>query len=183
MAKLKIKKYVNNNEKMPKAYGKTYGRIEHVDTLDTIDLAKHIQRHGSIFTRDVIVGVLEKFSMCIEELLQDGYKVKLNGLGMFKLMAESIGEENTEDFTIAKDIKQLNVRFLPERSDWSEWASKVQKENALGGTGIEFTDYYVTYEAVQGSTAKKKVYHFLDGSTVAGGGDDDGGDDGEEDRP
>ena len=32
MAKLKIKKYVNNNEKMPKAYGKTYGRIEHVDT-------------------------------------------------------------------------------------------------------------------------------------------------------
>ena len=37
MAKLKIKKYVNNNEKMPKAYGKTYGRIEHVDTLDTLD--------------------------------------------------------------------------------------------------------------------------------------------------
>ena len=60
MAKLKIKKYVNNNEKMPKAYGKTYGRIEHVDTLDTLDLAKHIQRHGSVFTRDVIVGVLEK---------------------------------------------------------------------------------------------------------------------------
>ena len=51
MAKLKIKKYVNNNEKMPKAYGKTYGRIEHVDTLDTLDLAKHIQRHGSIFAR------------------------------------------------------------------------------------------------------------------------------------
>ena len=34
-----------------KACGKTYGRIEHVDILDTLDLAKHIQRHGSIFAR------------------------------------------------------------------------------------------------------------------------------------
>jgi hypothetical protein len=180
---LKIERYINTNTHS-KSYGRTYGRVKHEKkVVDTRKLAEHIQEHGSIYTLDVILGVLAKAEKCIPELIAQGYKVKLNGLGMFKLMAESIGEENTEDFTIAKDIKQLNVRFLPERSDWSEWASKVQKENALGGTGIEFTDYYVTYEAVQGSTAKKKVYHFLDGSTVAGGGDDDGGDDGEEDRP
>jgi predicted histone-like DNA-binding protein len=129
MAKLKIKKYVNNNEKMPKAYGKTYGRIEHVDTLDTLDLAKHIQRHGSIFTRDVIVGVLEKFSMCIEELLQDGYKVKLNGLGTFYLSAKTKGEEDAEDFDTS-NIEKVSIKFMADRSKDYDWGSDVQTQRS-----------------------------------------------------
>lgn len=129
MAKLKIKKYVNNNEKMPKAYGKTYGRIEHVDTLDTLDLAKHIQRHGSIFTRDVIVGVLEKFSMCIEELLQDGYKVKLNGLGTFYLSAKTKGEADGEDFDTS-NIEKVSIKFMADRSKDYDWASDVQTQRS-----------------------------------------------------
>ena len=129
MAKLKIKKYVNNNEKMPKAYGKTYGRIEHVDTLDTLDLAKHIQRHGSIFTRDVIVGVLEKFSMCIEELLQDGYKVKLNGLGTFYLSAKTKGEADGEDFDTS-NIEKVSIKFMADRSKDYDWGSDVQTQRS-----------------------------------------------------
>ena len=129
MAKLKIKKYVNNNEKMPKAYGKTYGRIEHVDTLDTLDLAKHIQRHGSVFTRDVVVGVLEKFSMCIEELLQDGYKVKLNGLGTFYLSAKTKGEDDGEDFD-ASNIEKVSIKFMADRSKDYDWGSDVQTQRS-----------------------------------------------------
>lgn len=129
MAKLKIKKYVNNNEKMPKAYGKTYGRIEHVDTLDTLDLAKHIQRHGSVFTRDVVVGVLEKFSMCIEELLQDGYKVKLNGLGTFYLSAKTKGEEDAEDFDTS-NIEKVSIKFMADRSKDYDWGSDVQTQRS-----------------------------------------------------
>lgn len=41
MARLRIKTYKNNNSKN-NAYGKTYGRLVYVDTLDTSDLYRHI---------------------------------------------------------------------------------------------------------------------------------------------
>ena len=60
MPRLTIRKYKNNNSKNS-AYGKTYGRLVHMDTMDTSDLWRHISKHGSIFTSDVVKGVLEKF--------------------------------------------------------------------------------------------------------------------------
>ena len=138
--KLKIKKYVNNNQ-MNKGYGKTYGRIEHLETLQTRDLAKHIQKHGSIYTSDVIVGVLERFSMCIEELLQEGYKVKLNGLGTFYLSAKSSGELEAEDYDVS-NIERVQIKFLADKSKDYDWNSKSQTtrsrfqlESASAGQG------------------------------------------------
>jgi len=154
--KLKIKKYVNNNSKL-KSYGRTYGRIQHLGTLDTLDVAKHIQKHGSVFTSDVIVGVLQRFSLCIEELLQEGYKVKLNGLGTFYLAVKTTGEENAEDFGTS-NIKQVSIQFLADKSKDYDWNSKSQTNRAS-----------FTFE---------KDEETSDGE----GGGTDGGDD-EEDRP
>ena len=117
MAKLNIKKYVNKNSKS-KAFGKTYGRIRHLETLDTIDVAKHIQKHGSVFTQDVIVGVIQRFSLCIEELLQEGYKVKLGGLGTFYLSAKTTGEADADDFNTS-NIKRVRIQFLADKSNAS----------------------------------------------------------------
>ena len=125
MAKLKIKKYQNNNSKMTQSYGKTYGRIESAGVLDTLDLAKHIQKHGSIYTRDVIVGVLEKFSMCIEELLQEGYRVKLNGLGTFYLSVKTKGASNAEEFD-KSNIDRVSIKFTADRSKDYDWSSAMQ---------------------------------------------------------
>ena len=79
MARLTIKKYKNNNSKN-NAYGKTYGRLVYVDTLDTSDLCRHMMKHGTIYTPDVVKGVVERFVMCFEELLLEGNKIKLDGL-------------------------------------------------------------------------------------------------------
>jgi predicted histone-like DNA-binding protein len=116
MAKLNIKKYQSKNRKN-NSYGKTYGRVQYGknDTLDTLDVAKHIQKHGSIFTQDVIVGVIQRFSLCIEELLQEGYKVKLDGLGTFYLSVRTEGEENEEDFN-RSNIKRVRIQFLADKS-------------------------------------------------------------------
>lgn len=126
--KLKIQKYVNKNKKSS-AYGKTYGRIHHMETLDSLDVAKHIQKHGSIFTQDVIVGVIQRFSLCIEELLQEGYKVKLEGLGTFYLSAVTEGEEDPEDFTVG-NIKRVRIRFLADKSKDYDWNSTSQTTRA-----------------------------------------------------
>ena len=68
MARLIIKKYKNNNDKSA-AYGKTYGRLVHQDTMNTSDLCRHMMKHGTIYTSDIVKGVVEKFINCFEELL------------------------------------------------------------------------------------------------------------------
>jgi hypothetical protein len=66
MGKLFIKKYQNNNPKNRTAYGKTYGRVGHIDTIDTDGLARHIMEHGSVYTDDVVLGVTRKLAVLEE---------------------------------------------------------------------------------------------------------------------
>ena len=47
MARLLIKTYKNNNDKSA-AFGKTYGRLVHQDTMNTSDLCRHMMKHGHL---------------------------------------------------------------------------------------------------------------------------------------
>ena len=38
-------------------------------------------KHGSVYTEDVVIGVITKMKNCIQEMLADGHKVKLDGIG------------------------------------------------------------------------------------------------------
>ena len=73
--------YKNNNEQMPKAFGKVYARPVVLSTLETEDIAEHMMEHGSLYGTDVIKGVLEKFYDCSLELLFQNRRIKLPGLG------------------------------------------------------------------------------------------------------
>ena len=50
-------------------------------TLNLRGLSDHISDHGSLYTRDVTMGVLTKFTSCLVELVQQGIAVKLDGPG------------------------------------------------------------------------------------------------------
>ena len=128
MARLTIKKYKNNNSKNS-AYGKTFGRLVHMDTIDTSELCRHISKHGSIFTPDVVKGTIERFIMCFEELLLEGNKIKLDGLGTFYLTVSTEGIDDGSQFT-ANNVKAVRVRFLPDQSKESEYASKMLTSKA-----------------------------------------------------
>ena len=119
MARLTIKKYKNNNDKST-AYGKTYGRLVHQDTMNTSDLCRHMMKHGTIYTSDIVKGVVEKFINCFEELLLEGNKIKLDGLGTFYLSASTEGVADEKDFS-ANNVKAIHVRFLPDQSKESEY--------------------------------------------------------------
>ena len=128
MARLTIKKYKNNNSKN-NGYGKTYGRLVHQDTMNTSDLCRHMMKHGTIFTSDVVKGVVEKFINCFEELLMEGNKIKLDGLGTFYLTATTEGVDDETKFS-ANNVKAIHVRFLPDQSKESEYATRMLTSKA-----------------------------------------------------
>ena len=115
MAKI-IYKVTQNNNRMSKAYGKYYGRAIHMETMNTRRLAQHIAEHGSIYTTDVVFGVLEKFRSCLVEMLLESKKVKIEGLGTFYTTVESDGALQRKDYNVGEHIKALHIRFLPEQA-------------------------------------------------------------------
>ena len=114
MAKIIYQVTQNKNEKSS-AYGKWYGRVKTLETLNTRKLSRHISEHGSIYTQDVVFGVLEKFRSCLIEMLLESKKVKIDGLGTFYTTIESQGAETKEKYNVLSDIKALHIRFLPEQ--------------------------------------------------------------------
>lgn len=128
MAKLRIVKYKNTNEGST-AFGKTYGRLMHIDTLNTSDLCRHIMKHGTIFTPDVVKGVIERFVMCFEELLLEGNKIKLDGLGTFYLSINTEGVSDSDKFT-ANNVKALRIKFIGDQCKESEYATKMLTSKA-----------------------------------------------------
>ena len=68
MAKIIYEVYQNQNEHNA-AYGKWYGRVKYLESLleslNTRKLSNHIAEHGSIYTPDVVYGVMEKFRSCL----------------------------------------------------------------------------------------------------------------------
>ena len=100
------------------AFGKWYAQIKSLETLNTRRLAQHISEHGSIYTPDVVYGVLEKFRSCLLEMLLDSKKVKIEGLGTFYCTLENKkkGANKKEDYSVREHIKGLHIRFLPEQT-------------------------------------------------------------------
>ena len=72
-----------NKVKNSKVKGKWFARQKTIETLNTRKLANHISEHGSIYTPDVVFGVLEKFRSCLLEMLLNSKRVKIDGLGIF----------------------------------------------------------------------------------------------------
>ena len=117
MAKILYEVKQNQNS-FSAAFGKWYAQIKNLETLNTRKLANHISEHGSIYTPDVVYGVLEKFRSCLIEMLLNSKKVKIEGLGTFYCTLENQknGALKKEDFNVNKHLKALHIRFLPEQT-------------------------------------------------------------------
>ena len=125
MAKIlyEVKKNLNTSSS---AYGKWFAQIKTLETLNTRKLASHISEHGSIYTPDVVYGVLEKFRSCLIEMLLESKKVKIEGLGTFYCTVENTkgGAAKKEDFSVNKHLKALHIRFLPEQEQEQNISSR-----------------------------------------------------------
>ena len=115
-----------NTNTLSKIFGKWFAQVKNVETLNTRKLANHISEHGSIYTPDVVYGVLEKFRSCLLEMLLDSKKVKIDGLGIFytTLANQKGGAESQETFSVNSNLKALHIRFLPEQAQEQNISSR-----------------------------------------------------------
>ena len=170
MAKILYEVKKNQNSKST-AFGKWFAQIKTLETLNTRRLAQHISEHGSIYTPDVVYGVLEKFRSCLIEMLLESKKVKIEGLGTFYCTLENQkgGALKKEDFNVNKHLRALHIRFLPEQEAEQNISSREFLKKA------EFINIEQWLKGEDGSTSGS-----TEGSDPSsggnGGGNDDAGD-------
>ena len=125
MAKIIYEVYQNQNEHNA-AYGKYYARVKYLESMNTRKLSNHIAEHGSIYTPDVVYGVMEKFRSCLLEMLLNSKRVKIEGLGTFYTTLECTkgGAVSADKFNVNKHIKGLHIRFLPEQEQEQNISSR-----------------------------------------------------------
>lgn len=93
--------------------GKWYARAKTIGTKDLMDIAELVQRNSSMKRGDVVAVLLEA-SEVIGDMLADGYRVKLNGLGVFKVGVSTVAAPTEKDFDIAKHVKSSRIIFQAE---------------------------------------------------------------------
>ena len=183
-----------NQNSYSQAYGKWYAQIKSLETLNTRKLANHISEHGSIYTPDVVYGVLEKFRSCLVEMLLESKKVKIEGLGTFYCTLENQknGALKKEDFNVNKHLKALHIRFLPEQTTEENISSREflkkaefinidsllksdESENGGDSTGGESSNGSGENEG-ENNTGGGENNGGTGGGSDTGGGDNTGGD-------
>lgn len=120
-----------NNNEGSSSYGLWYPQVVRRDTLSLRGLADHIADHGSIYTRDVVLGVLTKFTSCMVELVSQGVGVKLDGLGTFYPTMEAHGAETPVGYDINSYLQGVHIRFLPESAELDNITSRTFKKKCL----------------------------------------------------
>ena len=113
-----------NNVETSTSYRLWYPRAVRRGTLSLRGLADHIADHGSVYTRDVVIGVLTKFTICLVELLKQGQAVKLDGLGIFYPTLEATGAENPVGYNINEFVKGVHIRFNPDQTELDDISSR-----------------------------------------------------------
>ena len=115
---------------------KTYGKIIYRGTLGLNDMAEHIMKHGTVYTEDVVIGVITKLKNCIQEMLADGYKVKLDGIGTLYPVTTSSGVADAKDFNAQENITRVGVAFLADQSKKSLYKASAMKQGTTLSTKL-----------------------------------------------
>lgn len=188
MSKILYEVYQNDIKDSESAmYGKWYARLKSTETMTLTKMAKHISEHGSVFTEDVVEGVIKKFKTCLLELLLDSKKVKVAGLGTFYLTCECTkgGADKAEDFNANQHLSALHIRFLPDQTAEDNLSSRefikkaefVNVKTLMSSTDEEASSTSNTGNTSTGGNTSNTGSNTGDGSNTGGGstGDNTGG--------
>ena len=108
----KFKKLQNKNNESA-AYGKWFATaVYDQNFITTEELAEFIQTQASVKKSD-IKAVLDELGGALKHFFELGQKVRLDGIGIFKVGFSSIGA-TTKDGCGAQNITKRRVLFQPE---------------------------------------------------------------------
>ena len=104
-----------NKNSSSQAFGKYFAQAVYDNHfVGTEELADFIQRQASVKKSD-IKAVLQELGEALKHFFEMGQKIKLNGIGIFKVGFSSIGVTKLEDCS-AQTITTRRILFQPETS-------------------------------------------------------------------
>ncbi len=184
----KVQKYRNTNE-LSKMFGKYYVRAVYDKAfVTTSELADYIQMQASVKRSDC-KAVLDELGAAMKHYFELGQKIKIEGIGIFKVGITSSASD-TEEGCTAANVKKSRVLFAPETSSTptSETAT-VQRPALVNGvpTVVDYEVSTYNHPATMLKDVRFELAQNATGSGItlsgddSGGGDDGGG--GDEPRP
>ena len=184
----------NKNSHNAKTYGKYYAKPTYDEKfIETDEIADFIQTQATLKRSD-IKAALDELGAAMKHFLEMGQKIRLAGIGIFKVGFSSIGVANSDDCT-ANTITSRRVLFQPEierivvGSTVKENGKIVQKyvnakallkdvafEEAHGNSVVSSTSGSSNTGGSNGSgTGSTTPGGGNDGGNSGGGGSDEGG--------
>lgn len=111
------------------------------DDLTTSQLCDDIQESTTL-TRADVKACIEAFIVNIKRGLLAGRRVKLDGLGTFKVGIKTKGAENLANFTVAGNIKGARVIFMPHSTTYFSGGKRHSLKTMLSGIGFREQRFY-----------------------------------------
>uniref|UniRef100_UPI004025ADFC HU family DNA-binding protein n=1 Tax=Prevotella sp. TaxID=59823 RepID=UPI004025ADFC len=138
-----------NKIKNSKSFGKYYARTIHTDTVNLDNIADTIQRNCTLKCSDVKACLTELVEV-MRDALQSSSKVRINGLGMFKINVKSTAASDPGTFK-GNNIVGYRVIFSPEHT-----VIKAKGTTTADGktTGTRVNSYYL-FEGISAKRASK----------------------------
>jgi predicted histone-like DNA-binding protein len=122
--------------------GMFYARASHRGTSTVNDLAKTMESNSTVKRSDIL-AVLSELSETMRSELNQGNRVKIDGLGTFKVGINTSPAKTAKEFTAQKNIKRIHLIFLPEvTSD----AQGKQVKTLLQGVKVQEASEYAVDE-------------------------------------
>ena len=139
-----------------RTYGMYFGEVEYKGLLSTRALAEHIADHGSVWTRDIVEGILKQLQVCIPEKVCQGYGVELQGIGIFYPTAKGV-KGGCEGPTAFNNVKEwcdgIRIRFTPDQTKLDNLCQKEFKKHC----SLAMKDCVKTFYTGSGASKKKDM--------------------------
>ena len=157
------------------AYGKWFIVPYGPETLTLRGLIERVAFDQSVYSRDIVEGVIQKLTTVMVELLKSGQPVKWDGLGTFTPNITSKGVNQVKNVSVDQ-IEGVRINFIPENAKGEELTSKKFKDLCT----FEVLGYLVsTNIGTQQKPKYQRVLYPIDyqasGSGNSGGGTQSGG--------
>ena len=164
-----------NNNDSSTAYGKWFLVPYWPETLTLRGLIERVAFGQSVYSRDIVEGVIQKLTTVMVELLKSGQPVKWDGLGTFTPNIQSRGVSQIKNVSVDQ-IQGVHINFIPENAKGEELTSKKFKDLCV----FEVLGYLVsTNIGTQQKPKYQRVLYPIDyqasGSGNSGGGSQSGG--------
>ena len=125
--------YKQNQNTESAGYGKYYPYAWKPETLELRGLIERVAMDQSVYSRDIVEGVIQRLTKVMVELLEGGQPVKWDGLGTFTPMVESVKGGYSEaqikaGANVRDAIAGVHIRFIPENEKGEEITSRRFKD-------------------------------------------------------